>query len=97
MPPEYIERYLITPKYDVFSLGVILMRIMAGDEGYSKCAHMSSQEFLEHVWEISCIMNKKFILTNIIISVCLTFHATICRCVQLCRYMKTGKNGCRKQ
>ncbi|VAI53334.1 unnamed protein product [Triticum turgidum subsp. durum] len=53
MPPEYIERYEITSKHDVFSLGVIIIRIMAGDEGYSKCAHMSSQEFLEHVEKIS--------------------------------------------
>lgn len=51
MPPEYIERYEITSKYDVFSLGVVIVRIMAGDEGYSKCAHMSSQEFIEHVHE----------------------------------------------
>ncbi|VAI53379.1 unnamed protein product [Triticum turgidum subsp. durum] len=51
MPPEYIERNEITPKYDVFSLGVIIIRIIAGDEGYFKCAHMSSQEFLEHVHE----------------------------------------------
>ncbi|XP_044414558.1 putative receptor-like protein kinase At4g00960 [Triticum aestivum] len=51
MPPEYIDRNEITSKYDVFSLGVIIIRIMAGDEGYSKCAHMSSQEFLEHIHE----------------------------------------------
>uniref|UniRef100_A0ACD5VAF5 Uncharacterized protein n=2 Tax=Avena sativa TaxID=4498 RepID=A0ACD5VAF5_AVESA len=51
MPPEYIDRCQITSKYDVFSLGVILVRIMAGYEGYSKCAHMSSQEFLDHVHE----------------------------------------------
>ncbi|KAM3296841.1 hypothetical protein ACQJBY_038940 [Aegilops geniculata] len=48
MPPEYIERREITSKYDVFSLGVIIVRIIAGDEGYSKCAYMS-EDFLEHV------------------------------------------------
>ncbi|KAF7082741.1 hypothetical protein CFC21_086598 [Triticum aestivum] len=51
MPPEYIERHEITSKYDVFSLGVIIVRMMAGDEGYSRYAHMSLQEFLEHVYE----------------------------------------------
>lgn len=49
MPPEYIERREITSKYDVFSLGVIIIRIVAGDEGYSKYAQMSLREFLEHV------------------------------------------------
>nr|XP_045085502.1 uncharacterized protein LOC109767595 [Aegilops tauschii subsp. strangulata] len=51
MPPEYIERYQITSKFDVFSLGVIIIRIIAGDEGYSKCADMSSPDFREHVRE----------------------------------------------
>ncbi|KAI4978904.1 hypothetical protein ZWY2020_015657 [Hordeum vulgare] len=51
MPPEYIERCKITSKYDVFSLGVIIIRIMSGDEGYSKCAHMGPEKFLEHVHE----------------------------------------------
>ncbi|XP_048538574.1 cysteine-rich receptor-like protein kinase 8 isoform X2 [Triticum urartu] len=32
-------------------LGVIIIRIMAGDEGYSKSLDMSPQEFLEHVHE----------------------------------------------
>lgn len=51
MPPEYIQRCEITSKYDVFSLGVIIIRIMAGDEGYSKFIDMSPQEFLEQVHE----------------------------------------------
>ncbi|CAM0948029.1 unnamed protein product [Alopecurus aequalis] len=51
MPPEYIDRREITSKFDVFSLGVIIIRIVAGYDGYSKCASMSSQGFLEHVHE----------------------------------------------
>ncbi|VAH23394.1 unnamed protein product [Triticum turgidum subsp. durum] len=51
MPPEYIDRRAITPKFDVFSLGVIILQIVAGYDGYSKCEHMSLQEFLEHVHE----------------------------------------------
>jgi pyruvate dehydrogenase phosphatase len=58
MPPEYIERCEITSKFDVFSLGVMIVRIIAGDEGYSKSAHLSSQEFLEHVCMIACMMMK---------------------------------------
>ncbi|XP_048551254.1 cysteine-rich receptor-like protein kinase 44 [Triticum urartu] len=49
MPPEFIDRRAITPKFDVFSFGVIIIRIVAGYEGYSKCEHMSPHEFLEHV------------------------------------------------
>ncbi|KAF6992256.1 hypothetical protein CFC21_009268 [Triticum aestivum] len=49
MPPEFIDRHAITPKFDVFSFGVIIIRIVAGFEGYSKCEDMSPHEFLEHV------------------------------------------------
>ncbi|XP_037419330.1 putative cysteine-rich receptor-like protein kinase 12 [Triticum dicoccoides] len=45
MPPEFIERGKITPKFDIFSLGVIIIKIIAGPDGYSKFADMSSEEF----------------------------------------------------
>jgi hypothetical protein len=61
MPPEYIQKHEITSKHDVFRLGVIIVRIVAGDEGYSKCACMSSQEFLEHVWQFFIITRNPFI------------------------------------
>ncbi|KQJ92897.1 hypothetical protein BRADI_3g01460v3 [Brachypodium distachyon] len=51
MPPEYINRCEITLKFDVYSLGVIIIQIMAGYEGYSKFTDMSSQKFLKHVIE----------------------------------------------
>ena len=51
MPPEYINRFHITPKFDVFSLGVTIIKIMSGQEGYSKFADMSSQEFIQLVHE----------------------------------------------
>ncbi|KAI4990087.1 hypothetical protein ZWY2020_038450 [Hordeum vulgare] len=51
MPPEYINRSQITPKFDVFSLGVTIIKIMAGQEGYSKFADMTSQEFIQLVHE----------------------------------------------
>ncbi|KAM3300488.1 hypothetical protein ACQJBY_041483 [Aegilops geniculata] len=49
IPPEFINRRAITPKFDVFSFGVIIIRIVAGYEAYSKCEHMSPHEFVEHV------------------------------------------------
>ncbi|XP_037441877.1 receptor-like cytoplasmic kinase 176 isoform X4 [Triticum dicoccoides] len=51
MPPEYINRFHITPKFDVFSLGVTIIKIIAGHQGYSKFADMSSQEFIQLVHE----------------------------------------------
>lgn len=54
MPPEFIKRNQITSKFDVFSFGVIIIQIMAGEDGYSKCADMTSQEFIDLVhgnWE----------------------------------------------
>ncbi|TKW19911.1 hypothetical protein SEVIR_4G051000v4 [Setaria viridis] len=49
MPPEYINRYQITRKFDVFSLGVIIIQVMAGCGGYLKCGDMSHQEFIDLV------------------------------------------------
>uniref|UniRef100_A0ACD5VIS2 Uncharacterized protein n=1 Tax=Avena sativa TaxID=4498 RepID=A0ACD5VIS2_AVESA len=52
MPPEYMHRRQISSKFDVFSLGVIIIEIIAGPEGYYyyKCV-MSPQEFINHVTE----------------------------------------------
>lgn len=49
MPPEYIEEKLISQKFDIFSLGVVMIKIMAGHEGYNRKAEMSSQEFIDLV------------------------------------------------
>lgn len=47
---EYIERNVISNKFDIFSLGFIIIKFMTGPMGYSKYAKMSSQEFIELVW-----------------------------------------------
>lgn len=52
MPPEFIERGKITPKFDIFSLGVIIIKIIAGPGGYSKFADMPSEEFNKLVREV---------------------------------------------
>ncbi|XP_062201772.1 cysteine-rich receptor-like protein kinase 44 [Phragmites australis] len=49
MPPEYIDKRKISPKFDVFSLGVIILQVMVGPLGYAKCADMPSEEFIELV------------------------------------------------
>ncbi|XP_047082259.1 cysteine-rich receptor-like protein kinase 19 isoform X2 [Lolium rigidum] len=51
MPPEYIDYQEISPKFDIFSLGRTMIQVIAGQEGYEKCADMPHQQFIEHVHE----------------------------------------------
>jgi hypothetical protein len=55
LPPEYIEQNVLSNKFDIFSLGVVIIKVMAGPMGYSKCAEMSSQEFV-------MLVRKQFLL-----------------------------------
>jgi interleukin-1 receptor-associated kinase 1/coatomer subunit beta' len=48
-PPEYIEHGYVSNKFDVFSLGVVMIELIAGSEGYSKAYETPSQEFIDHV------------------------------------------------
>ncbi|KAM3345571.1 hypothetical protein ACQJBY_020204 [Aegilops geniculata] len=49
VPPEYIDAAMITVKFDIFSLGVIIIKIMTGPKGYFRSAEMSPREFIELV------------------------------------------------
>ncbi|KAK1612859.1 hypothetical protein QYE76_036532 [Lolium multiflorum] len=51
LPPEYIKNNLVSNKFDIFSLGVIMIKIMAGRTGYFNSGEMSSQEFTNLVQE----------------------------------------------
>ncbi|KAM0867273.1 hypothetical protein ACQ4PT_042097 [Festuca glaucescens] len=51
LPPEYICNNLISSKFDIFSLGVVIIKIMAGRSGYFNRAQISSQEFTNIVQE----------------------------------------------
>ena len=48
-PPEHIERSFFSDKFDIFSLGVVMIEIIAGPEGYCKAVEMTSQEFIDQV------------------------------------------------
>ncbi|KAM0909156.1 hypothetical protein ACQ4PT_014977 [Festuca glaucescens] len=49
LPPEYINHNLVSNKLDIFSLGVIIIKIMTGHAGYSLSAEMPSEEFIDLV------------------------------------------------
>ncbi|XP_048550718.1 putative cysteine-rich receptor-like protein kinase 12 isoform X2 [Triticum urartu] len=49
VPPEYIDENVISNKFDIFSLGAIIIKILAGPTSYSKRAEMSTQQFVELV------------------------------------------------
>ncbi|XBI86309.1 hypothetical protein VPH35_094291 [Triticum aestivum] len=52
MPPEYIDKQEISPKFDVFSVGVIIVQMMAGRKNYFDCGSVPSEIFNELVCEI---------------------------------------------
>uniref|UniRef100_A0A0E0R5U5 Protein kinase domain-containing protein n=1 Tax=Oryza rufipogon TaxID=4529 RepID=A0A0E0R5U5_ORYRU len=47
LPPEYIEKNVLSNKLDIFSLGVVMLNIITGPRGRSRSAEMSSQEFTD--------------------------------------------------
>lgn len=51
MPPEYNDKRIISSKFDVFSLGVIIIQIMAGRDGYRSFQDMPSDDFIKLVRE----------------------------------------------
>lgn len=51
MPPEYVERRLISNKFDVFSFGVIIIKMVVGNTGYFSYSDMSAKDFIKLVTE----------------------------------------------
>lgn len=49
MPREYTDKGKISKKFDVFSLGVIIIEIMGGPSRYSECDEMPPEQFAELV------------------------------------------------
>ncbi|XP_051226185.1 uncharacterized protein [Lolium perenne] len=50
MPPEFITKQIISKEFDIFSLGVIIKRIVVcGLNDYMSIADMEDQAFIEHV------------------------------------------------
>ncbi|WVZ49606.1 hypothetical protein U9M48_000947 [Paspalum notatum var. saurae] len=51
MPPEYIKDGVVSNKFDVFSLGVIIIKMLAGNTGYDRRHEMPPERFIEFVTE----------------------------------------------
>lgn len=49
MPPEFANSGHISGKYDVFSLGVLIINVMDGKRGLTNYREKSPEEFVNHV------------------------------------------------
>jgi interleukin-1 receptor-associated kinase 1/coatomer subunit beta' len=48
-PPEYIDRGVISKKFDIFSLGVMMIEIVSGPKGHWIHADMPNNKFIDFV------------------------------------------------
>ncbi|XP_066358030.1 cysteine-rich receptor-like protein kinase 7 [Miscanthus floridulus] len=48
-PPEHVERGEISKRFDIYSLDVMMIKILTGPEGYSNCAYMQNDGFIDLV------------------------------------------------
>ncbi|XP_047043160.1 receptor like protein kinase S.2-like [Lolium rigidum] len=51
LPPEFLSKKIISTKFDIFSLGVVMTKIIAGPGGPAKYSEMARQEFIDQVCE----------------------------------------------
>jgi hypothetical protein len=49
LPPEFIEHNVISKMFDIFSLGVVMIKIIAGPSGRTKSAEMPRDNFIDQV------------------------------------------------
>ena len=62
MPPEFGKSGHISSKYDVFSLGVLIINVMDGNRGLTRYREMRTEQFVNHV----CMRNYeelRFLIT----------------------------------
>ncbi|KAK3139600.1 hypothetical protein QOZ80_5AG0385890 [Eleusine coracana subsp. coracana] len=48
-PPEFVRFQFLSEAFDIFSLGVIIAKIMIGTKGYNDCATMQPRKLIKHV------------------------------------------------
>jgi len=49
MPPEFYLNQIVSKKFDIFSLGVVMIKIVTGAEGYHRHLDMPRDEFIDLV------------------------------------------------
>ncbi|XP_066339737.1 uncharacterized protein [Miscanthus floridulus] len=78
-PPEYVKFQLLSEAFDIFSLGVIITKIMIGNEGYHSFADMLPRKLVKHVHN-----NWKKRLQETIEPTSLELEAYYCQQVKTC-------------
>ncbi|GJM95384.1 hypothetical protein PR202_ga12113 [Eleusine coracana subsp. coracana] len=58
MPPEYIEKGVISKMFDIYSMGVVMIKTISGLSGRSKSAEMPAQEFINLVRDSNTSLYK---------------------------------------
>lgn len=89
MPPEYVDSGFVSKKCDVFSLGVIIIKLMDGHLGRTRSSQMGTEQFIQHVRKI---MRNIIDIFRIILYMysCLMFNfLTLCMMIkQVCENWK---------
>ncbi|KAF8694472.1 hypothetical protein HU200_038216 [Digitaria exilis] len=49
LPPEYVSLQLLSEAFDIFSLGVIITKIMIGNDGYNKFVDLPHRKLINQV------------------------------------------------
>jgi hypothetical protein len=75
MPPEYRDSGLVSNKFDVFSLGIIIIKTVAGNMGYFRYSEMSHKDFIEFVRKKSLFIYTMNTYRSFHIEVYLFLHA----------------------
>lgn len=52
MPPEYLDCCIVSNKFDLFSFGAVIIRVMAGNKFFYRYSEVSPAEFIELVRKI---------------------------------------------
>ena len=91
MPPEYIDIGAISPKFDVFSLGVVIIKIIAGNAGYFHSYEMEPTEVIDEL--VSFTIMSRYLFSHYVLRICITFSVspiiqTLCANLQITKNLK---------
>jgi hypothetical protein len=94
MAPEYLNKGIVTIKADIFSLGVIIIQIIAGHKNYPDGTGICTQDFIGHVRIhmrniLFYALEAHYVLFSFLHSIILALK------LYLHRYLKTGGTGSR--